>query len=176
MITRRSLVLTSLLIATHAPLARAEPVASDDPVAIVTARLHARRQGQGRWRRRFCDREQGGEGEICLEIAGRVVGQGRTRTHQRATSGPVDFNPVTNSQEPDVKILQGVHRGTPSARASDCRHYRRPQHPAAEARGSGHPLRLRARDGWMEDRRHQRLKRRRGMVNPNHALSTFSKQ
>jgi hypothetical protein len=47
MITRRSLVLTSLLIATDAPLSRAEPVTSDDPVAIVTAIYTRVAKGKG---------------------------------------------------------------------------------------------------------------------------------
>jgi hypothetical protein len=47
MITRRSLVLTSLLIATDAPLSRAEPATSDDPVAIVTAIYTRAAKGQG---------------------------------------------------------------------------------------------------------------------------------
>uniref|UniRef100_UPI00195423E6 hypothetical protein n=1 Tax=Klebsiella pneumoniae TaxID=573 RepID=UPI00195423E6 len=37
MITRRHLVLTGIVIAIEAPLARAEPAAADDPVAIVNA-------------------------------------------------------------------------------------------------------------------------------------------
>jgi hypothetical protein len=37
MITRRSLVLTSLLVAASAPLARPEPASPNDPVAIINA-------------------------------------------------------------------------------------------------------------------------------------------
>ena len=47
MISRRCLVLTGLLIATAAPLARAEPVTSDDPVAIITAIYTRAAKGKG---------------------------------------------------------------------------------------------------------------------------------
>ena len=47
MITRRSLVLTSLLVAIEAPLARTEPASPDDPVAIINAIYARAAKGKG---------------------------------------------------------------------------------------------------------------------------------
>jgi len=105
MITRRHLVLTSLLIATEAPLARAEPATADDPVAIVNA-IYARVvKGKG----------DGGGGFVIENKAAKakylsrslIALWARADAHTaKGDVGPIDFDPVTNSQDPDVKSFK----------------------------------------------------------------------
>jgi Protein of unknown function (DUF3828) len=105
MITRRSLVLTSLLVATDAPLSRAEPAASDDPVAIITAIYTRVAKGKG----------DGGGGFVIENKAAKAkyLSKALTALWVKADAhtpkgdvGPVDFDPVTNSQDPDVKSFK----------------------------------------------------------------------
>ncbi len=105
MITRRHLVLTGILIATKAPLARAEPVSTDDPVAIVNAIYTRAAKGKG----------DGGGGFIIENKAAKakylsrslIALWARADAHTpKGDVGPIDFDPVTNSQEPDVKSFK----------------------------------------------------------------------
>ena len=105
MITRRSLILTSLLIATDAPLSRAEPATSDDPVAILTAIYTRAAKGKG----------DGGGGFVIANKAAKakypskslVALWAKADAHTpKGDVGPVDFDPVTNSQDPDVKSFK----------------------------------------------------------------------
>ncbi len=100
--TRRSIVLTSLiaLLATHA--ACAEPASANDPVAIVTAIYTRAAKGKG-----------DGGGAFVIEnkaARARYLSKSLIALWARADAstpkddvGPVDFDPVTNSQDPDVK-------------------------------------------------------------------------
>ena len=105
MITRRSLFLTSLLIATDAPLSRAEPATSDDPVPILTAIYTRAAKGKG----------DGGGGFVIENKAAKakylskslVALWARADAHTpKGDVGPIDFDPVTNSQDPDVKSFK----------------------------------------------------------------------
>jgi hypothetical protein len=105
MITRRSLVLTSLLVASAATLARAEPVAADDPASIVTAIYTRAAKGKG----------DGGGGFVIenKQAKARYLSKSLIALWAKADAhtpkgdvGPVDFDPVTNSQEPDVKSFK----------------------------------------------------------------------
>jgi hypothetical protein len=116
MITRRSLVLTGLLIATEAPLARAEPVTSDDPVAIVTAIYTRAAKGKG----------DGGGAFVIGNKRARIkyLSQSLVALWAKADAhtpkgdvGPIDFDPVTNSQEPDVKSFKVEAEKLDAARA-----------------------------------------------------------
>ena len=103
--TRRSIVLTSLiaLLATHA--ACAEPASANDPVAIVTAIYTRAAKGKG-----------DGGGAFVIEnkaARARYLSKSLIDLWARADAstpkddvGPVDFDPVTNSQDPDVKSFK----------------------------------------------------------------------
>jgi len=102
MISRRSLILTSLLVASDAPLARAEPTSPDDPVAIVNAIYTRAAKGKG----------DGGGGVVIQNKAAKakylskslIALWAKADAHTpKGDVGPIDFDPVTNSQEPDVK-------------------------------------------------------------------------
>jgi hypothetical protein len=105
MLTRRHLVLTSILIATEAPLARAEPASTDDPVAIVNAIYTRAAKGKG----------DGGGGFVIENKAAKakylsrslIALWARADAHTpKGDVGPIDFDPVTNSQDPDVKSFK----------------------------------------------------------------------
>jgi hypothetical protein len=105
MLTRRHLVLTSLLLATEAPLARAEPATTDDPTAIVNAIYARTAKGKG----------DGGGGFVIENKAAKakylsrplIALWAKADAHTpKGDVGPIDFDPVTNSQEPDVKSFK----------------------------------------------------------------------
>jgi hypothetical protein len=104
MITRRALVFsgtTGLLVATS-PHAFAAPPTPNDPLAIVNAIYARAAKGKG----------DGGGGFLLDSKATRAKNLSKSlsalwikadaRT-PKGDVGPVDFDPVTNSQEPDVK-------------------------------------------------------------------------
>ena len=169
MISRRGLVLTGLLIATEAPLARAEPVTSDDPVAIVTAIYTRAAKGKGDGGGAFVIENKTAKAKYLSKSLATLWAKADAHT-PKGDVGPVDFDPVTNSQESDVKSFKVETEKLDASRALIAVTIAGPQHPIAQAGGSGYPLRLRARDGRLEDRRHQGLKRRRSMVDPDHAF------
>ena len=105
MITRRTLVLTALMLATEAPLARAEPATADDPVAIVNAIYTRVAKGKG----------DGGGGFVIENKAAKekylskslIALWAKADAHTpKGDVGPIDFDPVTNSQDPDVKSFK----------------------------------------------------------------------
>jgi hypothetical protein len=116
MITRRSLVLTSLLIATQAPLARAEPVAPDDPVAIVTAVYTRAAKGKGDGGGAFVIENRAAKAKYLSKSLVALWAKAAAHT-PKGDVGPVDFDPVTNSQEPDVKSFKVDTEKLDSARA-----------------------------------------------------------
>ena len=105
MISRRSLVLTGLLIAAEAPLARAEPVASDDPVAIVTAIYTRAAKGKGDGGGAFVIENKAAKARYLSKSLAALWANADAHT-PKGDVGPVDFDPVTNSQEPDVKSFK----------------------------------------------------------------------
>jgi len=56
---------------------------------------------------RIHHRKQGRQGKVPVQIAGHLVGEGRCQ-YAEGDVGPIDFDPVTNSQEPDVKSFKVV--------------------------------------------------------------------
>jgi hypothetical protein len=104
MIARRSLILTGaagLLTATCCP-APADPATPDDPRSILNAIYTRVARGKG----------DGGGGFVTASKSDRAryLSRSLTALWLRADAhtpkgdvGPVDFDPVTNSQEPDVK-------------------------------------------------------------------------
>ena len=105
MITRRSLVLTSLLIATGAPLSRAEPATSDDPVAIVTAIYTRVAKGKGDGGGGFVIENKAAKAKYLSKALIALWAKADAHT-PKGDVGPVDFDPVTNSQDPDVKSFK----------------------------------------------------------------------
>ncbi len=141
MITRRALIstaMTGLLTSAMACPALAEPP-SPDPVAILTAIYTRAAKGKG----------DGGAAFVTVDKAARAkyLSKSLTTLWARADAhtpkgdvGPVDFDPVTNSQEPDVKsfkvtadkleaekaavaVTMTSHREPPKISADDTVHY-----------------------------------------------------
>ena len=107
MITRRHLVLTSILIATEAPLARAEPATSDDPVAILNAIYARATKGKGDSGGGFVIESKAAKAKYLSRSL--IALWARADAHTpKGDVGPVDFDPVTNSQDPDVKSFKVV--------------------------------------------------------------------
>ena len=105
MITRRHLVLTSILIATEAPLARAEPASTDDPVAIVNAIYTRAAKGKGDGGGAFIIENKAAKAKYLSRSL--IALWARADAHTpKGDVGPIDFDPVTNSQEPDVKSFK----------------------------------------------------------------------
>src|SRR6201992_651510 len=105
MITRRSLVLASLLIATDAPLSRAEHATSDDPVAIVTAIYTRAAKGKGDSGGGFVIENKAAKAKYLSKSLIALWAKADAHT-PKGDVGPVDFDPVTNSQDPDVKSFK----------------------------------------------------------------------
>jgi len=110
MITRRSLLLTGttgLLAGAIAHRASAAPSSPNDPVAIITAIYTRAAKGKG----------DGGGGFVIENKAAKAKYLSRSLVALWAKAdantpkgdvGPIDFDPVTNSQEPDVKSFKVV--------------------------------------------------------------------
>jgi hypothetical protein len=110
MITRRALISTGiagLLASVTARAALAEPASAGDPVAIVTAIYTRAAKGKG----------DGGGGFVIENKAAKAKYLSKSLTALWAKAdahtakgdvGPVDFDPVTNSQDPEVKSFKVV--------------------------------------------------------------------
>jgi Protein of unknown function (DUF3828) len=105
MITRRSLILTSLLFAVEAPLARAEPASPNDPVAIVTAIYTRAAKGNGDGGGAFIIDGKAAKAKYLSKSLVALWAKADANT-LKGDVGPVDFDPVTNSQDPDVKSFK----------------------------------------------------------------------
>ena len=105
MITRRNLVLTSLLFATEAPLARADPASPDDPVAIINAIYTRAAKGKGDGGGAFVIENKQAKAKYLSKSLIALWAKADAHT-PKGDVGPVDFDPVTNSQEPDVKSFK----------------------------------------------------------------------
>ena len=105
MITRRSLVLTSLLVAAEAALARAEPASPDDPVAIINAIYTRAARGKGDAGGAFVIENKQAKAKYLSKSLNALWAKADAHT-PKGDVGPVDFDPVTNSQEPDLKSFK----------------------------------------------------------------------
>jgi hypothetical protein len=120
MITRRSLILTAatgLFAGAISRPALADPAAPDDPRSIVNAIYTRVARGKG----------DGGGGFVTSDKSARARNLSRSLaalwikadTHTpKGDVGPVDFDPVTNSQEPDVKSFTVTTESSSSERAT----------------------------------------------------------
>jgi hypothetical protein len=103
MLSRRTFVATSLL-ATAAPAFAVTP-APGDPVAILTAIYTRAAKGKGDGGGGFVIENKTAKAQYLSKAL--VVLWAKADAHTpKGDVGPVDFDPVTNSQEPDVKSFK----------------------------------------------------------------------
>jgi hypothetical protein len=105
MFTRRTLVtgLIGILAASDQGSARAEPPAANDPVAIVTAIYTRAAKGEGGGG--FVIENKAAKTKYLSKSLIELWAKADAHT-PKGDVGPVDFDPVTNSQEPDVKSFK----------------------------------------------------------------------
>jgi hypothetical protein len=108
MITRRRLILIStagLLASAVSRRALAAPPAANDPVAIVNA-IYAR-AAKGKGDGAFIIDSKAAKAKYLSKSLVELWARADAHT-PKGDVGPVDFDPVTNSQEPDVKSFKAV--------------------------------------------------------------------
>jgi hypothetical protein len=108
MLNRRTLVLTGLtgmLAASDLRSARAEPPAANDPVAIVSAIYTRAAKGKGDGGGGFVIENKAAKAKYLSKSLIELWAKADART-PKGDVGPVDFDPVTNSQDPDVKSFK----------------------------------------------------------------------
>jgi hypothetical protein len=110
MVTRRQLIFTAtagLLAATSSRLASAAPSAASDPVGIVTAIYTRAAKGKGDGGGAFVIENKAAKAKYLSKSL--IAFWAKADAHTpKGDVGPVDFDPVTNSQEPDVKSFKVV--------------------------------------------------------------------
>jgi hypothetical protein len=107
MITRRALISTGLAGLFAGAIARAafaEPASASDPVAIVTAIYTRTAKGKGGG---FVIENKAAKAKFLSKSLIALWAKADART-PKGDVGPVDFDPVTNSQDPDVKSFKVV--------------------------------------------------------------------
>jgi Protein of unknown function (DUF3828) len=104
MITRRELILSGAAGLLAAALPNEAP-AADDPAGIITAIYTRAAKGKGDTGGAFVFENKAAKANYLSKslIALWVKADARTR---KGDVGPVDFDPVTNSQDPDVKSFK----------------------------------------------------------------------
>ncbi|OPY96811.1 hypothetical protein A5906_00345 [Bradyrhizobium sacchari] len=103
MLTRRSLVATCLLAAVSPALAQAP--ATNDPLAILTAIYTRAAKGKGDGGGGFVIENKAAKAKYLSKALVALWAKADAHT-PKGDVGPVDFDPVTNSQEPDVKSFR----------------------------------------------------------------------
>jgi len=108
MLTRRTLVLTGLigsLAASDRRSVRAEPASANDPVAIVTAIYTRVAKGKGDGGGGFVIDTKAAKAKYLSKSLIELWVKADART-QKGDVGPIEFDPVTNAQDPDVKSFK----------------------------------------------------------------------
>jgi Protein of unknown function (DUF3828) len=108
MITRRSLVLTgmaSVLAGAHSRRALAAPPSPNDPVAIVNAIYARAAKGKGDGGGGFVIENKAAKAKYLSKSLVDLWARADAHT-PKGDVGPIDFDPVTNSQDPDVKSFK----------------------------------------------------------------------
>jgi hypothetical protein len=137
MITRRAFVLTAmsgLFAGAASRRALAAPVSPNDPVAIVNAIYARAAKGKGDGGGAFIIESKAAKAKYLSKSLVELWAKADDHT-PKGDVGPIDFDPVTNSQEPDVKSFKVVvekldadkavvavtiaGRGTPRAKPAD---------------------------------------------------------
>ena len=107
MITRRALIstaMTGLLTSAMARPALAEPP-SPDPVAVLTAIYTRAAKGKGDGGGAFVIENKAAKAKYLSKSLIALWAKADAHT-PKGDVGPVDFDPVTNSQDPDVKSFK----------------------------------------------------------------------
>jgi len=110
MITRRALLRSSapgLLAGALSRRAFAAPPPANDPVAIVTAIYARAAKGKGDSGGGFVTENKAAKAKYLSKSLISLWAQADAHT-PKGDVGPVDFDPVTNSQEPDVKSFTAM--------------------------------------------------------------------
>ena len=108
MISRRMLLLTAttgLLAAAATRPASADPASPGDPVAILTAIYTRVAQGKGDGGGAFVIENKAAKAKYLSKSLIALWAKADAHT-LKGDVGPVDFDPVTNSQDPDVKSFK----------------------------------------------------------------------
>ena len=107
MITRRALILTGAagLSAVAAHRAVAAPPSPNDPAGIVNAIYTRVAKGKGDGGGGFIIENKAAKAKYLSKSLIRLWGDADAHT-PKGDVGPVDFDPVTNSQDPDVKSFK----------------------------------------------------------------------
>ena len=99
MLTRRSLIAASLFVAAAPALAQAP--APSDPTAILTAIYTRAARGKGDSGAAFVTENKAAKAKYLSKALVALWAKADAHT-PKGDVGPIDFDPVTNSQEPDV--------------------------------------------------------------------------
>ena len=102
MITRRALTLAGLAAIAVSPFALAAPPVANDPVGIVNAIYARAAKGKGDGGGAFIIESKAAKTKYLSKALVALWAKADAHT-PKGDVGPVDFDPVTNSQEPDVK-------------------------------------------------------------------------
>jgi len=104
MITRRELILSGAAGLLAATLPNAAP-AADDPAGIITAIYTRADKGKGDTGGAFVFENKAAKANYLSKSLIALWAKADART-RKGDVGPVDFDPVTNSQDPDVKSFK----------------------------------------------------------------------
>jgi hypothetical protein len=110
MITRRSLLLTGatgLLVGAVTRRAGAAQPSPNDPVAIINAIYTRAAKGKGDGGGAFIIENDAAKAKYLSKSLVALWARADANT-PKGDVGPIDFDPVTNSQEPDVKSFKAV--------------------------------------------------------------------
>jgi hypothetical protein len=107
MVTRRKLTLSGAAGLLAAILPRAALAAPDDPVGIVTAIYTRAAKGKGDGGGGFVIENQAAKAKYLSKSLVALWAKAVART-RKGDVGPIDFDPVTNSQDPDVTSFKVV--------------------------------------------------------------------
>jgi hypothetical protein len=107
MITRRALISTGMagLLAGVSRRTLAAPPAPSDPVAIVNAIYARAAKGKGKGGGAFIIENKAAKAKYLSKSLAELWAQADAHT-PKDDVGPIDFDPVTNSQEPDIKSFK----------------------------------------------------------------------
>ncbi len=105
MLTRRTFVLAALCGVAAPAAAFAQSPSQDDPVAFITAIYTRIAKGKGDGGGGFVTATKAGKAKYLSKSLVALWAKADAQT-PKGDVGPVDFDPVTNSQDPDVKSFK----------------------------------------------------------------------
>ena len=105
MITRRKFILAGLVAGAIVPRAFAAQPSPNDPVAIINAIYTRAAKGKGDGGGAFVIENKAAKAKYLSKSLVDLWAKADANT-PKGDVGPIDFDPVTNSQEPDVKSFK----------------------------------------------------------------------